>query len=192
MQNKTNNHSLYFIAIVPDEPISSKITLLKKWMYEHYNSKGALRSPPHITLHMPFKWKPEKEPLLEKSLSQLSVISTSFELKINKYGCFEPRVIYLNVEENESLSQLKKEVMGVSRKEWKLVPPKDERGFHPHITIGFRDLKKPLFYKAWEEVKNKTMTESFEVNALVLLKHNGKNWDEFKRFSFPINSATAS
>jgi len=181
--SKTDNHSLYFIALVPEDPLRTEITELKNWMFEHFNSKGALRSPPHITLHMPFKWKSDNEHLLEQSLSQLGANISPFTLNIKHYGCFEPRVIYLNIKESNALTLLKKAVMEVSRKEWKLIPPKDLRGFHPHITIGFRDLKKPLFYKAWEEVKSKTFEESFEVKTLVLLKHNGKTWDEYKKFA---------
>jgi 2'-5' RNA ligase len=37
------------------------------------------------------------------------------------------------------------------------------RGFHPHITIAFRDLKKAVFYKAWEEYKSKLFSETLHV-----------------------------
>ena len=35
------------------------------------------------------------------------------------------------------------------------------RGFHPHITIAFRDLKKQVFHKAWEEFKDKKYNIDF-------------------------------
>ena len=151
-------------------------------MYEAFGAKAALRSPPHITLHMPFKWKMEKEGVLVESLESLAMQLQTFEVKLQNFSCFEPRVIYVDVVECEGLSHVKKEVMDVSRKVWKLDLPRDMRGFHPHITIGFRDLKKPMFYKAWEEVKDKLFVANFEVNAISLLKHNGKHWEEFRKF----------
>lgn len=184
MQKKKDNLQLYFVALVPDEPLRSKLTELKEWMYKEYGTKAALRSPPHITLHMPFKWKPEKENLLEESLSALANELTSFEVKLLNFSCFKPRVIYVGVEENSELDKVKKKVMDVSRKVWKLDLPRDMRGFHPHITIGFRDLKKPEFFKAWDAVKDKPFESIFSVHTITLLKHNGKSWDEFKQFDF--------
>lgn len=170
------------MAIVPDEPLRSEITQLKEWMHKEFGSKAALRSPPHITLHMPFKWKPDKEKALVDSLTLLGEQLHPFEVKLSNYSCFEPRVIYVDVVESEGLYKAKEEVMELSRKIWKLQVPRDMRGFHPHITIGFRDLKKPMFYKAWEQIKDKPFEASFDANALTLLKHNGKNWDEFQKF----------
>lgn len=170
------------MAIVPDEPLRSELTNLKEWMYEEFGTKAALRSPPHITLHMPFKWKLPKEKVLVESLEALAGQLKAFEVKLHNYACFEPRVIYIDVVESEYLSHAKEQVMDASRKVWKLDLPRDMRGFHPHITIGFRDLKKPQFYKAWEAVKAKSFEASFITNTLTLLKHNGKHWDEFKKF----------
>lgn len=49
--------ALYFIALVLPSPLYEEVTRLKEYFRDRYNSKAALRSPPHITLHMPFKWK---------------------------------------------------------------------------------------------------------------------------------------
>ena len=54
------SESLYFIAVLPSEEIHEEITVLKHEIAEKYESKHALRSPPHITLHMPFKWKDKR------------------------------------------------------------------------------------------------------------------------------------
>lgn len=156
---------------------------LKEWIYTETGSKGALRSPAHITLHMPFKWKKTKEEVLTKSLDKLASSISSFNVTLKDYSCFEPRVIYVDVENNEQLTSLRNEVMSLSKKEWKLDLPKDLRGFHPHITIGFRDLKKSQFYKAWDQLKEKSFSSSFNAFSINLLKHNGKKWDVHKSFS---------
>lgn len=182
MKSKQDNRSLYFIAIIPDEPLRSELTVLKKWVFEEFGSKAALRSPPHITLQMPFKWNPEKEEILEKSLEILASSFSNFEVLLCNFNCFKPRVIYVDVEKNEKLAVLRKKVMSLSRKEWKLDLPKDLRGFNPHVTIGFRDLKKSQFYKLWNQLKDKPFQAIFDVESIILLKHNGKTWDVYKRF----------
>lgn len=182
MKSKKDDHSLYFIALVPEEPLQSELMELKEWIYTETGSKGALRSPAHITLHMPFKWKEIKEEGLIKSLDKLAFSISNFNVSLKNYSCFEPRVIYVGVENNKQLIDLRNEVMSLSRKEWKLDLPKDLRGFNPHITIGFRDLKKPQFNKAWDQLKEKSFSSSFNAFSITLLKHNGKKWDVHKKF----------
>ena len=149
MKIKSENLSLYFIALVPDEPLQAQLMEWKEWVYKETGSKGALRSPAHITLHMPFKWKQKKEVLLLSSLEVLAKNSSGFEVSLKNFNCFEPRVVYIDVEKSAELTNIKNEVLSLSRKTLKLDIPKDLRGFNPHITIGFRDLKKPDFYKVW-------------------------------------------
>lgn len=184
MPNKKDHLQLYFVAVVPEEPLRSEITELKQWIYDSFGSKAALRSPPHITLHMPFKWNPEKETFLIDSLANMAVKVQPFEVALHNFSCFIPRVIYVDVDLNDNLDHLKKNVMKLSRQGWKLDLPKDTRGFNPHITIGFRDLKKVDFFKAWEELKDKPFETIFKVNSLTLLRHNGRSWDELRNFSF--------
>jgi len=43
-------------------------------------------------------------------------------------------------------------------------------------------LKKRLFDSALNEVKDKKFEATFLVKEIVLLKHNGKNWEVFKNF----------
>jgi 2'-5' RNA ligase len=59
-----------------------------------------------------------------------------------------------------------------------------QNGFNPHITIAFRDLKKPFFYKIWDDVKDRTLEESFLAKSITVFKHNGKSWDVFKEIEF--------
>ncbi|MCF6360481.1 MAG: 2'-5' RNA ligase family protein [Cyclobacteriaceae bacterium] len=182
MKSEKGNHSLYFIAIIPKEPLQSKLMELKQGVFEAVGSKGALRSPAHITLLMPFKWKPEKEPLLFESLDKLAYSIAPFNIELLNYNCFEPRVVYVDVKNSDTLTRAKNEVVKMARQELKLHFLKDLRGFHPHITIAFRDLKKPQFYTLWERFKEEHFQAQFEASSLALLKHNGKRWDVCKEF----------
>ena len=174
---KRENLNLYFIAVVPGEPVFTEVMDLKTEIRDRFNSNAALRSPPHITLHMPFQWQEEKEELLITSLDKLATNQLPFSLELANFGAFPPRVIYIHVIENELLSDLQNAVQKNARSNWHIYPKPDSRPFKPHITVAFRDLKKPLFFDAWKEFEQRNYTARFEVNNVCLLKHSGKTWD---------------
>jgi 2'-5' RNA ligase len=174
----------YFIAIVPSEPVLSSIQNIKQEIFDEYGTKGALRSPGHITLHMPFSWEEEKE---EKLLNELAVFKfdRSFKIQLKDFDCFEPRVVFLNVLDNETLFELQKKLVKHALQKLQLFnQSEDMRGFHPHVTVAFRDLKKPVFYKLWEKYCEETFSAEFECSSLCLLKHHDQNWEVYKEFSF--------
>ena len=77
----------YFIAIVPPEPLLADIQNIKQSVFDNYKSKGALRSPGHITLHMPFSFDESKENKLIECLSDFKFKTQLFEQMIVKTGC---------------------------------------------------------------------------------------------------------
>ncbi len=54
---------------------------------------------------------------------------------------------------------------------------KEDRPFHPHLTIATRDLRKKAFYEAWEHFKKKEYAAEWITEGISLLRHNKKNWD---------------
>lgn len=171
------NESLYFIAIIPPEEIQEQITELKQEMAVKYGSAHALKSPPHITLHMPFKWKDTKLPLLYQTIQNFNDNIIPFQVELSGFDFFEPRVVFVAVKENDELNQLQRKVMEDCRKVLKLTNANyKDRAFHPHVTIGFRDLKKKQFYEARKEFESRDFKKFFHVDKLQLLKHNGANW----------------
>ncbi len=175
--------ALYFIAIVPPSPIFEQAAELKNQLKQHYQSKAALNSPPHITLHMPFEWKEKKEDELVSKLKLFSMSRKSLDLQFHNFSCFAPRVIFIQVIESEALRVFQRELhqfcktqLNIFNAQYKDLP------FHPHLTLAFRDLKKPMFEKAWEEFKEKEFSESFAAKQFTLLKHNGKIWESFMEF----------
>ena len=166
----------YFIAIVIPQPFQAELMAFKNIVKDEFNSKGALRSPAHITIHMPFEWKEEKETILLNTLKQFK-FNESFNIELQNFSCFEPRVIFVDVVKNELLTKLQSELVVYVQKKLKLLNQvNDMRGFHPHITIAFRDLKKEKFYQALDYFKNQIYNASFVSNSFCLLKHTGKEW----------------
>lgn len=176
----------YFIAVIPPEPVHSEIEHIKKEVSERYNNKSALRSPPHITLHMPFEYKTEKESLLFTALESFSFTET-FTVQLQNYACFEPKVVFIDVVQNETLNRLRSALVQHIKVNLNIFNQAEAlRGFHPHITIAFRDLKKSVFYEMMGEYKEKIYKADFEVNSFFLLKHTGKSWLPYKEFKFKV------
>lgn len=174
------NHleSLYFIAIVPPANIQDEITKLKHEVTDKYGSKHALKSPPHITLHMPFKWKDKRFHELEGVMKKLNDDLKPFQVELKDFDFFEPRVVFVNVMENESLNKLQRQVVDTCRKDLKLDNANyKNRPFHPHVTIAFRDLKKPMFYEAKKEFEKRELSFEFQVEKVILLKHDRMKWN---------------
>jgi len=172
---------LYFVALVPDESVFGEVMALKTEIRDQFNSKAALRSPPHITMYMPFRWHEEKEARLITSLDSLAIQHEGFEILLNGFGAFPPRVIYIHVEDNRQLQDLQKIVHKTTKAKWHIYPKADSRAFRPHMTIAFRDLKKLYFFEAWREFEQRNYKASFIAANICLLKHNGKTWDILHR-----------
>ena len=175
--------AIYFIAIIPPSPIYEEALGFKNYFKDQYKSKASLNSPPHITLHMPFEWKQEKEEELIHTLQDFSPTLKSFSLKLSGFGSFPPRVVFIDVTRNEALETMHKKLHQCCKKELNVFNANyKDKGFHPHLTLAFRDLKKPLYVKAWEEFEHKQFSNEFTVDKFALLKHNGKVWEIFKEF----------
>ena len=175
---------LYFIAIIPPSPILEDAMELKNYFKEKYNSKASLNSPPHITLHMPFQWKEEKENVLLERLASFAQQHPSFEMSLSNFGCFDPRVIFMDVAKNETLEGLQKELRRFCKRELNLFNANyKEHAYHPHITLAFRDLRKSEFVEAWEEFRVRKFNATFQVSSIVLLKHDGARWQLFSEFN---------
>ena len=174
----------YFIAIVPPEPVFSEVENLKQIVSIKYANKSALRSPAHITLHRPFEFKAEKENLLIETLQQFK-FNSEFEITLKNFSGFEPRVLFIDVIENNLLTELQKNLVQHVKINLNIFnQSNDTRGFHAHVTIAFRDLKKQLYYAAMEEYKQKTFEAKFNCKQFCLLKHTGKFWLVHEKFNF--------
>jgi len=174
----------YFIAIVPPQNSCKEITTIKQDFALNYNSNAALRSPPHITLHMPFLWKEKKEDKLIQQLEAFQFKKESIEISLINFSCFGKRVIFIDVVKNELLHLLQKKIVHHAKQQLQLFnQDEDLRGFHPHVTVAFRDLKKEQFIKAWEIYKTKQYKSQFTCTSFSLLKQENKEWHVYKTFS---------
>ena len=157
---------------------------MKEHFRDAYESKASMNSPPHITLHPPFKLKKEDgEKELEGALRQVASEREPFEARLKDYGAFRPRVIFIDVEKEPAMEKLQKAILEQVVKLAEEEKKRPDHSFHPHMTLAFRDLSKANFHRAWKEFQSKELDYSWEVRQFTLLKHNGKHWEEYRHFS---------
>ncbi|MEM6754384.1 MAG: 2'-5' RNA ligase family protein [Cyanobacteria bacterium P01_C01_bin.38] len=176
---------LYFIALLPPQDIQDYATEIKQYFADNYDSKHAFKSPPHITLQPPFEWDSGKLTDLEECLQKFVRGRNSIPITLDGYNAFAPRVIYIDVVKTSELMNLQADLMvylesnlGIVDKVGKL------RGFTPHMTVAFKDLRKSEFKAAWVEFENRELHFEFNAEKLTLLKHENKKWNITQEFYF--------
>ncbi len=153
---------------------------VKLELFEKYNLKGALRSPAHITLHRPFEFRTTNEIHLIETLKQFQY--QSFTIELSGIDAFVPRVIFIDVKPNPELIVLHQALCRHAKRQLQLFNEADDlRGFHPHVTLAFRDLKKNKFDSVYDFVKTKPFEMRFPLEKIALLKL-GKTWEVLELF----------
>lgn len=181
------NKRLFFIALLPPQEIQDHVTEIKQYFAKHYNSRHALKSPPHVTLQPPFEWPPERLEVLRECLRDFAGEPHRFSIPItlSGFGAFPPRVIYINVLKTPELLLVQKDLMARLEDNLGIVDPVSKRRpFAPHTTVAFKDLSKENFRKGWEEFKGRSLHFEFTAPQLTLLMHNGGRWEINSEFPF--------
>lgn len=178
--------NMYYFAILSPDDINTQALKWKQYFKDKFDCSAALRSPAHITLIPPFWMMPESEPDLINAISEFSQTAVSFEIQLKDFSAFKPKVIFVDIPENEYLRQLHDSFNEFIIAKEKFPVKKDGRPFHPHITLATRDLFKKAFFEAWEKFDAMKFEATCRVTGISLLKHNKKNWEVIFTSSFPV------
>jgi 2'-5' RNA ligase len=176
--------NMYFIALLCPAEIDRQVLQWKLWMRDRYGCVVALRAPAHITLVPPFWMKPELEKDLQYALSQYSASQDRFSVQLKDFSNFKPRVIFVNVIHNQQLLNLQLQLLDYLLANGQFPLAKEDRPFHPHVTIATRDLHKKSFQEAWAHFKEKKYEAIWVAEGITLLRHNKKNWDAVSASQF--------
>lgn len=180
-------NSRFFIALLPPQHIQDYANEIKQYFADNYASRGAQKSPPHITLQPPFEWANETISLLEASLKSFASGREVVPVTLSGYAAFPPRVIYINVVKTSALLTLQTDLMAYLENNLGIVDQVSKtRPFAPHLTVAFRDLTKQNFQAAWPEFEQRQLDFEFTAEQLTLLLHDGKRWNIKSEFAFLI------
>ena len=175
----------FFIALLPPPEIQDYVNQIKQYFAEHYASRGAQKSPPHVTLQPPFNCLAQNVLTLEDCLSRFTNGREVVPVTLNGFGAFPPRVIYVNVLKTQELLTLQADLAAALASKLGIVDPVAQtRTFSPHMTVAFRDLTRQNFKAAWPEFQQRQLYFEFTVAQLTLLIHDGQRWNISTQFSF--------
>ncbi len=185
--NISDKYNMYFVAIMCPPAIDKVVLQFKKWMKEQFGCVVALRSAAHITIIPPFWAEMNKELTLQETLEAFESDKNELKIQLDGFSRFGKRVLFIRVLEDPELEEIKKQAEQHFARTFGDLIPKDDRPFHPHITIANRDLhrlrqayggrwKPGDLEKAWLYFSNKTYKENFSSNTISLLKLTDGNW----------------
>ncbi|MCB0663098.1 MAG: 2'-5' RNA ligase family protein [Saprospiraceae bacterium] len=174
---------IFFLAILPPSEIAEEVTGFKKYAAQQFKSSHALKSPPHVTIFPPFRWNESELYKLEKQIKFVASKTETFYVQLENFACFSPRVIFIDVLKSDDLTRLYKSLKIRFLQELDL-SDKSPHPFTPHMTVAFKDLKRPYFLRAWAHFSQTRYLRIFRTEELVLLKHNGQQWDIFRSYPF--------
>jgi 2'-5' RNA ligase len=175
----------FFIALLPPQDVQDYATEIKEYFAQAYNSRYALKSPPHVTLQPPFEWQLDNLLVLEQTLRSFAESQVPVPIILKGFGAFVPRVIYINVIKTPELIGLQSDLMTHLEELLGIVHPDSKtRPFAPHLTVAFQDLTRQNFRAAWPEFERRELEFKFSVSQLTLLIHDGKQWNVSAEFPF--------
>lgn len=161
---------MYFIAIYPPQNIIEEVKIFKQDFALNFDNSKALKNEAHITLFPPFSREVTLENDILEAFQKINTTVSPFEIELNGFGSFaHPKnpVVFVRPENNEQLNELYlrvKEIFNFMN-----------YSFHPHVTVGYRNLTWENYLKAWEKYQDKEYKTKFLVDKITLLRHD-ENW----------------
>lgn len=175
----------FFIALLPPPNVQAEATAIKEYFQTRYQSQGALRSPPHVTLQPPFEWAKDDLNRLSETLAAFALQQAPIPMTLSGFSAFPPRVIFIDVVKTPELLAVQSALMTYLETTLGIVDAQSKnRKFAPHLTVAFRDLKPGAFRQAWPEFESRPFHAQFVVPELTLLIHNGQRWQVDQNFPF--------
>ncbi|HYM20390.1 MAG TPA: 2'-5' RNA ligase family protein [Candidatus Kapabacteria bacterium] len=178
---------IYFFAIVPPEPVYGNIREIQEYVEKEYRTHEAMKRPVHTTLIAPFEAPVPVERELIDFTNNFAVKEKPFEVCIDGFGEFHQTTIYVKPIESPEIMGMQKRLSKEFAKVYSRGKSRGPSyGFHPHITIAFRDLSRPMFDKAWHEFESKIFRRRFILNHICLMKYD-HGWKTIQKGIFAGN-----
>lgn len=153
---------LFFVAIIPPEDICERITSIKYDFRDRFGSRHALRLVPHITLKAPFGVPVAETGTVVDWFYHIPLNPGPFPQALQNFKSFSSRrnpVIFIEPELTPELQFLQQAVLADFMRAFPTISPaQNEFHFHPHITVGYRDL-------------------DYTVDNFCLMQHDKKQWN---------------
>lgn len=176
------NGYTHFIGVLPPKEIALILEESRRYMRKTFGCRSGHGTPLHITVIPPFN---AGDSCSTKDLIQVlqNISFEAFTGKIENYSCFGDRTIYARIVEDKKWERLRNTVYQSVSEAIPGVLKKDQRFYHPHITIANRDIPQGCTSKALNKLGKIPLLEAFPVDNLVLFEFTGGRWiNVFERY----------
>ena len=191
METIPSDKQLKLIALVLPEPLYAFVRAEQNYIAETWGCRQSLRTPPHITLIPPISISTEESLQLGKIAADVASKNLKFEIKVNGYDAFPPKVIFIKPNFPKELHllymSLRGSILSVLNNVLDRYP---DESFHPHITIAYRDVDPQQFKEMWKYYRNKKVKMYTTIDSFCILQNVGGEWVVEKEFGLSAGNAT--
>ncbi|XZF16501.1 2'-5' RNA ligase family protein [Chitinophagaceae bacterium MMS25-I14] len=175
---------LYLIALLFPDEANEQVRMIQREIHEKFGPSKSLDKPVHITLVPPFH-APRSFESAHK-MHEVAGAFSPFKLGLDGFGSFDnPKqpVVFIKIAEDQMLQRL----YAALKLHWlqhhypQIHWP---HGFHPHVTIAYRDVKPAVFRLLWPHFRNRIFTCDFIQHDFSLLRWEELQWVRIQDFSF--------
>lgn len=132
-----------------------------------------LKQSPHITIKAPFNAH-RIEPFV-KYLENLAKQTQPFEIELDGFSYFEPKVIFLNVRENAKLKELHFKILKDLKEKFNIAPHALEgKSIRFHSTVALEDVTKKKIREAKKYLGQYHPRFRFKVKSFGIFLYLGK------------------
>lgn len=181
--------ALFFVAICLPEPTAGEVRKLQQDAATHFQSRAALRSPAHITLVPPFSTSEDRIEVIAQAIGNVASTQKPYEIALDGFGHFGNRVIFLKVNSQADMGQQAAVLLKVLQ-DIDLPLKTEDRAFHPHVTIAFKDLRRQYFEDAYSYFKGIQFSHHFTARDYTLLKREEGRWCAIRSIRFSVVSSS--
>jgi 2'-5' RNA ligase len=165
-------------AIVPPPDLVRRIDAARKEFSEAFQCYKALKPPVHLTLFMPFKTTDETLQQHIDSFKSWLSCQPAFSISLKNFAFFErlrSPVVFIDVAPNADLKEFNLRLSNRIVQAFGLEMGRTD--FHPHFTIGYRDVPPAIFPEIKRLYSRRSFSALIDVNSIVLFRHNGLVWE---------------
>lgn len=128
----------YFIGYSLSGQDKEVVDLLREMIATRFNVRGALSSPPHITLFRPFEMT-DSAPV-RQGITALARTLAPFTVPVTKFADFDQGVWFLEPAQHRGLLALKEKIAAVVKHAVGISENNTRRGVRFHVTLAYKDL----------------------------------------------------
>ena len=151
-----------------------EVTRLQVEILRKYGRNPGLEAFPHITLKMGFRATDIRpfEEFVEKLASEIP----PFEITVNGFDSFDDGILFLNVEENRILKNLRQRILGeLSTNHGVQAEPIEGAQFRFHITMAY-GFSPSEFQTLRKVYASRELRFTFRASHIDLFCHTGQQW----------------